>query len=771
MPPIRPLDGSTLPQINAYSGQQARNQIGGMDVRVKTSSPTGTPASGAENTRMRVNRACDRCRSHKIKCTGAFPCPNCTKHRVECCFGREEPGSKRAKLEKRDMTEVSAPPPSRTLDNSLYFSQALPILDGLANRSDPSYTQYLENRVHYLESLLLESLTATFKSIGTVNPDVEDINDLFLSLLTKWRFCRRHQNALVIELCKSLYEGLSPSAREQVQLPRTQYFGWNMSGCNYLKPEPLPPLPAMDAFSEDAHNYYVDFFFAEINPLYAILHEAVFREQLAAFRRHKSAVSQTNSTALFLAMLCLVYSLAIRFAEFAKPEGPTKQLLHLEESLFKYSHRVVLIFSFEWESFELIQCWLLVTLYLRVAHRQTSANNAAAHAVSMCRSMSLGRPTQVVADVTPYELVKAKRIFYAVYCFDRIIGLQGGRQRALNEFDITRPFPLLDYAHEADDWLTLPAFAMMHIARIANLIHTGTYDNYDLVRAQQINKELHLLGQWLTLNGFDDTTDIFPQGGDVGGVSLMVRAQVKLHYYDLLIAMHGKLLFTYLGRRIATEGTRVEKVLEANEGIVYILKKIHAANKLYAPWYLNLLLLFGAGINCLVFINAGVFLTQLRRLMRDIMDLLQYLHKSPVTADGKLVFRERFKMVGECVWVLKMTNHIMALSFEESIRTIHDWGIDHGSADVNKQFFSQFGLMNTKANAGELDRVMADQNKRMGPTGMTTENETLKNELQENTEASPGSSTSQPHSSSYGVEELLCNLQWFDQWLDFNQEI
>lgn len=767
--PLRPYE-SGLPQIGPYGLAPNRQlqPIPPIPDQTQTAQAASPGNGNSDKIRMRVNKACDRCRSHKIKCTGIFPCGNCTKHGIECRFrskvASEEPTAKRTKVETPQAPNVDL------YDNN-YQSQALPILGkDTVDQVDPGYTQYLENRVQYLENLLLESLTSTFKNIGMVNPDVQDVNDLLRALLTKWRFCRRHQNALVIELCTSLYDGLTPEAKAQVQLPRTQYFGWNMSGCNYLKPETLPPHPAMEELSQDDKNRYVEFFFKEINPLYVILHEAVFKEQIDAFRKLAAteSVDQTNSTALFLAMLCLVYALSIRFTEFMKPDGPSMDMLHLEERLFKYSHKVVLLFSFEWESFELIQCWLLVTLYLRICHRQTSANFAMGHAVNMCRSMGLGKTTEVVAEVTHYEKLKAQRIFYAVYCFDRIIGLQGGRYRALNEFDITRKFPSLDFEREtkSDDWISLPAFAMMHIARIANFIHTSTSDNYDLIKAQQINKELHLLGHWFNRNGFDDANDIFPYGGDNGKISSLVKAQVKLHYYDLLIAVHGKLLFGYFGKRIATEGMKIEKVLEANEGIVYLLKKIQEAKLLYAPWYVNLLLLFSVGINCLVFINAGVYLVESRRLMKDSMKLMQHLQDSPVKNEkGKMIFRERFKMVSECMWAFKTSNHIMALSFEESIRTIKELGIDHGSADVNKQYFTQFGLQNAKSK-GKLDQLMEDQNKRE-----YSDRYQLPPTLSEAQETSPESTLSQPNSSAFGVEELLGNLQWFDQWLDFNHDL
>ena len=67
-------------------------------------------------------------------------------------------------------------------------------------------------------------------------------------------------------------------------------------------------------------------------------------------------------------------------------------MLQLEEKLFKYGYKVISILSFEWESFELIQGWLLITLYLRVTHRQTSCSHALGQAMDMVKSMGLDLP-------------------------------------------------------------------------------------------------------------------------------------------------------------------------------------------------------------------------------------------------------------------------------------------------------------------------------------------------------------------------------------------
>ena len=55
-----------------------------------TTSTTHTPdQNGASKQRMRVVKACDRCRSHKIKCSGECPCATCLKQAKECTFSNK----------------------------------------------------------------------------------------------------------------------------------------------------------------------------------------------------------------------------------------------------------------------------------------------------------------------------------------------------------------------------------------------------------------------------------------------------------------------------------------------------------------------------------------------------------------------------------------------------------------------------------------------------------------------------------------------------------
>ncbi|KAI5968994.1 hypothetical protein CANMA_001991 [Candida margitis] len=670
---------------------------------------TQTHQTADNRPRMRVSKACDRCRTHKIKCTGSDPCATCVRQKKECTFSNSASGSGGANVPNKTngYQQQGADANKRRKFSTLNSEPfGLPVVD---KSNDKEYISHLENRVQYLEHLLSRNTFEDFRNPRSQEPESEGVIETLYTTSSKWRFSRRHQNLLIVELCKSMYSNLSEESKEKVTIPRMQYFGWNMSGVNYLTPENLPPLPQLDIELDE--RYLIDFFFKEVNPLFAIIHETVFREQYEAYDKlmKEEAVttasgenkhdSKTNQTKLYSAILYLILALAIRFSEFQKPKSPDLEMLKLEEKLFKYGYKIVSILSFEWESFELIQSWLLIALYLRVAHRQTSSSHALGQAITMTKSMGLGfsEENYNILACTGYERLKAKRIFWCVFTFDRVCGLQTGRYCGIREEDFGRGYPGFDFEQETvkDDWLTLPALALLHIARISNFVHTAPNDNPHLIKYQQINTELVSLHAWFNEIGFRNDLLFNKNVGHNGPneVSSLIKAQVKLHYYDLVLCVHGKVLFNYIGRRIASNGLKVDMVLDACHGVIEVLDKVNKAGLLYTPWYSVLLLLFNIGVNALCLINGGVFIQQSRDLLKNTIKLFTILKKSPIrNKQNKLVFRERFKMVRECTWALKMANKILTLRLEEDMNALNNIGVDHGSSDVNKQYFSQLGF-------------------------------------------------------------------------------
>lgn len=651
--------------------------------------------------RMRVSRACDRCRTQKIKCSGTYPCTTCTKHKRECVYNTN------SQLLNKQADSLFTP----TILN-VHNERELPFL---SRNDDKVYIKHLENRIQYLEGRL-----NTDKQQLTQPPnDGETESESTLNYCrpsSKWRYSKRGHLYLIQEFCTNIHNELTQEDQRKISFPRQQYFGWNLSGSHYLSSDPMPTLPQVEL--PESIDYYIDYFFTDINPLFAIIHEPVFRQQLQTYNQTINSIGKDpdspQQVKLFEAMFYLIVVLAIRFSEFEKKKDFCLDTLVSEEILFKFCHKVVTTLSFQWESFELVQCWLLITLYLRVSHRQSSYFLALGQAVTMCRSMGIGKVPRVTVKLgTSYEQLKSKRIFWALYVFDRLFGLQSGRFQLLYDEDIGIEFPSLDFKSESaqDNWITLPSLALIHIAKLSTFVLNHGLQAVDILKYQQINKQLIELNKWLNENGFNND-DLFKDPSEK--ISSMAKAQVKLHYYDLVLCIHGNVLFNFVGRRIASPGLKIEMVLDSCTNILQVLSKIHKANRFYAPWYLNLLLLFNVGINSLILINTGLYLSVAKPNYSKTIELLTVLKKANVkTPDGKTLIKKRFKMAAECLWALNTSAKLLSLRFQQDLKSLQSIGTEPGSPDVNKATFTQYGFFkeqfdteNNPRNRDEISELM-----------------------------------------------------------------
>ncbi|WPK27515.1 hypothetical protein PUMCH_004906 [Australozyma saopauloensis] len=848
-PPVVHASGSSFapPILNEYSfTSQTQNQSlmpmyvpqNGIQQRlgevvdlnnIRLSQTIPSTSSSNERLRRRVTKACERCRTHKIKCSGFAPCQNCLKHSAECNFQDKqssvEPGFKRQKSE-NDATLFTSllnpisnngKSPAELLVNSEPSCKSNRVVDGSepvtpSTTHDEEYVRSLEKRVAYLESLIESSTRTsafipdahgitpktsyfpasipedkdrdTYSSVVASDPFFMgkiDVTGLLRKENMKFRVCNKTSVCLTVQFCQLIYENLSKESQAIVECPRAQYYGWNLSGCHYLRPNSIPPYPEMPGFEATHKLDLINYFFREINPLFAVLHEPVFREQLSLFTRlEKEPLEQGNRTALFLAMLLLVYALGIRFTEFVKPNGPDMANLNVETTLFKYAHLVLLIFSLEWESIELVQCWLLAALYLRITHKQCSSNNTLCQAVSMARLMGIGRKLRFRGPDT-YEVTKLRRVFYSVFCFDRILGLQSGRFLLLNADDISRKFPLFDFKFESsiDDWLTLPSLAMIHISRLTFYIELYEPGRDSPAKIVEMERDLVNLKLWLDKNGFSDDNlraaakraDYeSPHGLPSAPMSVSCCAQVRLFYSDLILSIYAKLLILYTAvDAVNFTSVKFDLLWGSMNCVLVTLQSLVEANLIYTPWYLTLSTLVTVGIISSLFINAGKYEHEARKTLRESISILRHLQNSLVyDTDGKIIFRERFKMLDESVWVLKLVNHIMALRHEETLNALKDIGIDHGSSEVNRQTFGHFRAHGEKPLG--LDELIEKQDLRVKGEKASSPEE-RSNAVPHDTSSTnrmpepESQGVEQPGSSDFGMGELFGNLQWFDQWL------
>ncbi|CAI4978418.1 ATV_HP_G0123130.mRNA.1.CDS.1 [Saccharomyces cerevisiae] len=727
--------------------------IGNTDDALDTST-----AASKENGkgRLRVQKACELCKKRKVKCDGNNPCLNCSKHQKECRYDFKATNRKRRRRQVasavRDVSKtyaetsesfprdllsksniiinapsdgVSSSASNSPNPNSHYhhISSTLPFMSGRPNHTfhsgsnlngENNNNSFPEDHMAKLLLQLSSKLGNTTKesSIRTTRTNASDVNanptvvnmknsqedcdtnhrsaicdsaealhnnninskenkiinsqitnivnDHFESpwqtfSLDKYRFHRRYQNILPYYLGVSILKDLSPQTIEYAKLkrPRVQNYGWNLSGGHYLKykgdfrsqEKNIRHESKFFDFDDPIHlsliNKLLRYYFDEINPVFSIIHEATFWQQYN--NKFLRQGKQNNSSAnLFTSMLYLILSTTLRFREGhldgQKGQGTysntslnitfeEKSILikkpSIEENLFKYAYLIINTLTFEWESFELIQSWLLITFYFRTCYRQTACWNALSQAVNMCNGMSLYLNKFPEIHST-YDESKAWHCFWCCFIMDKlIIGSQ--------------------------------------------------------------------------TNAYDDNYRYFYQ------------VQPFMTYLDIRLTFEVRQLFCLIAPSSTANNKSLEYVVDTELLISHCqmaienLAEITRSNLFFVPWWLNLSQLFTVNLICIIYLHAGIAVTQNKAIMQSCQEIWRILECSKP--------KNRPSMLPECLWCLKMLNHMFCIRLRDSALQLEaTLGTDHGDDTPNRNKFEQFKKVGDNDADVEVDAGEREEN-------------------------------------------------------------
>nr|CAI6637761.1 CNT_HP1_G0039590.mRNA.1.CDS.1 [Saccharomyces cerevisiae] len=727
--------------------------IGNTDDALDTST-----AASKENGkgRLRVQKACELCKKRKVKCDGNNPCLNCSKHQKECRYDFKATNRKRRRRQVasavRDVSKtyaetsesfprdllsksniiinapsdgVSSSASNSPNPNSHYhhISSTLPFMSGRPNHTfhsgsnlngENNNNSFPEDHMAKLLLQLSSKLGNTTKesSIRTTRTNASDVNanptvvnmknsqedcdtnhrsaicdsaealhnnninskenkvinsqitnivnDHFESpwqtfSLDKYRFHRRYQNILPYYLGVSILKDLSPQTIEYAKLkrPRVQNYGWNLSGGHYLKykgdfrsqEKNIRHESKFLDFDDPIHlsliNKLLRYYFDEINPVFSIIHEATFWQQYN--NKFLRQGKQNNSSAnLFTSMLYLILSTTLRFREGhldgQKGQGTysntslnitfeEKSILikkpSIEENLFKYAYLIINTLTFEWESFELIQSWLLITFYFRTCYRQTACWNALSQAVNMCNGMSLYLNKFPEIHST-YDESKAWHCFWCCFIMDKlIIGSQ--------------------------------------------------------------------------TNAYDDNYRYFYQ------------VQPFMTYLDIRLTFEVRQLFCLIAPSSTANNKSLEYVVDTELLISHCqmaienLAEITRSNLFFVPWWLNLSQLFTVNLICIIYLHAGIAVTQNKAIMQSCQEIWRTLECSKP--------KNRPSMLPECLWCLKMLNHMFCIRLRDSALQLEaTLGTDHGDDTPNRNKFEQFKKVGDNDADVEVDAGEREEN-------------------------------------------------------------
>lgn len=739
--------------------------------------------------RLRVYKACEDCKRRKVKCDGINPCGNCIKHGLVCNYDYTA-GKPRRKYKKLlTKRERSTTPVS----HGLYLEdQTAKLLLQLGSQQDEPLHPVQDNKSTGVTSLDTR-FNSIFNDVSKLGSLDNNISPWFHYSKEKYRFHRRYQNLLPYFFGTSIISGLSQEIiqKHNLEIPRIQNYGWNMSGGHYLKLN----INTSNDLAKEIFNFdnvlhisivqkLLKYYFNNLNKPFAIIYESVFWKQFNnGFLEQRK--TNTKSTKLFKSILYLMLAIALRFhdGESSSSVSSTAILFtdeeenwlysnktDLENDLFSYSYTIVTKLTFEWESFELIQSWLLIAFYLRTSHRQIATWNALGKAITMCKGMSL-ELNQLPTKHPNGDEIKSWHCFWLCFILDKLISFQVGReyQLALPIESMITPSEFYKFdenqnSNEAD-WFNNETIQLFELSLLATEYQKPNAQELTVDESVLFRKKLQdWLSRQVNENNYATLMSDFTPW----------QLQPIITYLDIAITFESKSVFALLNpptyyKKSLDFNIDIESLLSICQLAISVLETLNNKNSYFVPWWLNLSLLFSVSMVSLTLVHCNINQQSFKNHLERCMKLWNSIElANPQNPPN---------MVPQCIWCLKMLNYISCLKLLNTVTFLKDTiDVNFGDNTPNLNNFHQFS---------KADEDNADYEHQENDTSPEVQKTTT--ELSKfNVPSIPNITTLTPTSNNTNItypdvannifhgtvtstpndlfdNDLFGNLQWFDQ--------
>lgn len=640
------------------------------------------------------------------------------------------------------------------------------------------------------DSTLSSMISKNFKHIKQSCKDMEPErlkSPWFSYSLDKYRFHRRYQSVLPYYFAGSLLSQLPQHliAQNCLERPRIQNYGFNLAGGKF------PQIPHSKSWDNTRFSFWqftntkhliiirklLIYYFNEINPIFNIIHEKIFWKQFDSKFLTINHNEQNNdrSNALFKSMLYLIIITAIRFID-GGVKLETHNLKHyelelirsdskMENNLFNYSYHIVSTLSFEWESFELIQSWLLIAFYLRSSHRQTSCWNALSEAIRICKGMSL-EINQFPLNHIQYEESKAWHCFWCCFIMDKFISFQIGRCHQLE-------LPVVDMIRPDDQeglnnlgfktWFKTETIFMFELSLMIFEFQKCKDEEMPLNQSLQLRDQLN---DWLIEYQNKTGKNINSTINELLNVEKLFVLQPIMSYIDVALTMELRSIFPKIDPpkefakatvfALPLDLGHISNICKLS---LEIITKIVHEDSFFIPWWNNLSNLFTLTLLSLIMAYFGLQVDNHKLILSKVMSLWKELKS--IQAINEPV------MLQECLWCIKMLNHICCTTLTYSSQLMENIiSFNHGDSIANKNKFEQFQRVDEISGQDKEKTSMVKENNNNNNNITMSDISTnsiriLRSGRYEGTESSIETQIEQP--DEYLNLDLLSSLQWFDE--------
>ncbi|KAL4881388.1 fungal-specific transcription factor domain-containing protein [Aspergillus karnatakaensis] len=395
-----------------------------------------------DHSRKRVRKACNPCRSNKLKCDGLTPCQRCRKASLACLFGDEQYNR-----------EISSPHPS---ERELFLENILQKLHVPVPRSLSDLKRYSESLTGSGNDGLRTDIAIVDvdRHVPTARTYVHDQGKTFFDAwCSAWAFfdCVRETVA---------GDGDSPvsHSKDKTTAYRHSILEPPNSSLNEFRSDlvtALPPRQVIDFLSSNYFRYSQSNFF--------VIHPAIFDRKLEAFFKgtHEFSPTETQATRRLIDFQCVLFMVLAIGAQFADLESEDPRSMTTEPMaaaildisqisspkpqvnpgwrFYEVSRRLLseVVSSCSMTS---IQACVLQGTFLITTSAHDVAYNMLGLAIRMAINMGLHRCV-TTNSLHPQVQELRNRLWWSVYALERLFTFQMGRPVMINDDEIDTPFP------------------------------------------------------------------------------------------------------------------------------------------------------------------------------------------------------------------------------------------------------------------------------------------------------------------------------------------
>ncbi|CRK23333.1 hypothetical protein BN1708_003627 [Verticillium longisporum] len=379
--------------------------------------------------RLRVTRACDRCKKRKIKCNGTQPCEFCVRVKSQCTYDAAYARGRAPDIPPvtgNGMHATGVDSQDDVVSNIMASSSVVP---GTAITSSELVDHNLASDGQNISSTYEETQAPprlAASSQETPEPPQEDLQGHYIGPASGVSFLLRVQ--------KRLHKAIEFSAPSSI-------FTF---GDAPISPPDFDPSFCMVLPREDGQKL-LDRYFDFAMPTYRFLHRPTLQDWFDEFYDTLGTMRDVHNATAKIALLFMIFAHArVYMPENARP-GPadlsSRYFLAAENQLSKESGSIRLTSI----QARLLQCYYLLT-QSRVNHcwSQFGTVTNLALAIGLNRNKNPG----TASGLNYVEVESRRRTFWCAYTLDTYLSVSLGRPRSFHDDDIDTELPACVEDHE-----------------------------------------------------------------------------------------------------------------------------------------------------------------------------------------------------------------------------------------------------------------------------------------------------------------------------------